>query len=376
MQLIGKKLAIIGASYLQKPLVLKANEMNIHTICFAWEDGAVCKDICDEFYPISITEKEEILKVCTELKIDGILSIASDVAVPTVNYIANKLNLIGNSLKSSNLSTNKYLMRQAFKKCNIPVPKFIKINKGFDLNEVSKLRYPIIVKPVDRSGSKGITVLKDIDGIKKAIDYALMESFVGQAIIEEFILGEEISVEGISYNGRHHIITYTDKITTGFPHFVELEHHQPSKYLNTELQEKIDQIVLKGLDSLYIKNGASHSECIITSDNDIYLTEIGARMGGDFIGSDLVELSTGYDFLKGVIKISLGQIEEIKKGPNLYSGVYFYTNQSQEVKDIFEEKHFSIIKGEIRKLNKKRVKQSSERSGFFIYQSMERLIVN
>ena len=376
MQLIRKKLAIIGASYLQKPLVLKAKEMHIYTICFAWEDGAVCKDICDEFYPISITEKEEILKVCTELKIDGILSIASDVAVPTVNYIANKLNLIGNSLKSSNLSTNKYLMRQAFKKCNIPVPKFIKINKGFDLNEVSKLRYPIIVKPVDRSGSKGITVLKDIDGIKKAIDYALMESFVGQAIIEEFILGEEISVEGISYNGRHHIITYTDKITTGFPHFVELEHHQPSKYLNTELQEKIDQIVLKGLDSLYIKNGASHSECIITSDNDIYLTEIGARMGGDFIGSDLVELSTGYDFLKGVIKISLGQIEEIKKGPNLYSGVYFYTNQSQEVKDIFEEKHFSIIKGEIRKLNKKRVKQSSERSGFFIYQSMERLIVN
>ena len=375
MQLIGKKLAIIGASYLQKPLVLKANEMHIYTICFAWEDGAVCKDICDEFYPISITEKEEILKVCTELKIDGILSIASDVAVPTVNYIANKLNLIGNSLKSSNLSTNKYLMRQAFKKCNIPVPKFIKINKGFDLNEVSKLRYPIIVKPVDRSGSKGITVLKDIDGIKKAIDYALKESFLGQAIIEEFILGEEISVEGISYNGRHHIITYTDKITTGFPHFVELEHHQPSKYLNTELQEKIDQIVLKGLDSLYIKNGASHSECIITSDNDIYLTEIGARMGGDFIGSDLVELSTGYDFLKGVIKISLGQIEEIKKGPNLYSGVYFYSNETKTVKDFITKKNEVIIKSELRKTDINVLKQSSERAGYFIYQSDKKVLI-
>ena len=375
MQLIRKKLAIIGASYLQKPLVLKAKEMHIYTICFAWEDGAVCKDICDEFYPISITEKEEILKVCTELKIDGILSIASDVAVPTVNYIANKLNLIGNSLKSSNLSTNKYLMRQAFKKCNIPVPKFIKINKGFDLNEVSKLRYPIIVKPVDRSGSKGITVLKDIDGIKKAIDYALKESFLGQAIIEEFILGEEISVEGISYNGRHHIITYTDKITTGFPHFVELEHHQPSKYLNTELQEKIDQIVLKGLDSLYIKNGASHSECIITADNDIYLTEIGARMGGDFIGSDLVELSTGYDFLKGVIKISLGQIEEIKKGPNLYSGVYFYSNETKTVKDFITKKNEVIIKSELRKTDINVLKQSSERAGYFIYQSDKKVLI-
>ena len=371
-----KKLAIIGASYLQKPLVLKASEMNIHTICFAWEDGAVCKDICDEFYPISITEKEEILKVCSELEIDGVLSIASDVAVPTVNYIANKLNLIGNSIESSNLSTNKYLMRKAFNKCNIPIPKFIKINEGYDLDEISELRYPIVIKPVDRSGSKGITVLKEKDGIKKAIDYGLKESFVKQAIIEEFIEGQEISVEGISHNGRHNIITYTDKITTGFPHFVELEHHQPSKYLNSELKEKINQIVLKGIDSLYIKNGATHSECIINADNDVYLTEIGARMGGDFIGSDLVELSTGYDYLKGVIKISLGELEEIKINKSLFSGIYFYTNQTEKVKNIFDEKHFSIIKGEFWKLNKRRVKQSSERSGYFIYQSEKKLIVN
>ena len=189
--------------------------------------------------------------------------------------------------------------------------------------------------------------MKEIDGIKKAIDYALKESFVEQAIIEEFIDGQEISVEGISCNGEHQIITYTDKTTSGFPHFVELEHHQPSKYLNSELKEKINQIVLKGLDSLYIKNGATHSELHhYCEDNDIYLTEIGARMGGDFIGSDLVELSTGYDYLTGVIKISLGELEEIKINKSLFSGIYFYTNQSVKVKKIFEEKHFSIIKGE------------------------------
>ena len=373
--MIRKKLAIIGASYLQKPLVLKASEMNIYTICFAWEDGAVCKDICDEFYPISITEKEEILKVCTTIKIDGVLSIASDVAVPTVNYIANKLNLTGNSLESSNLSTNKYLMRKAFKKCNIPIPKFIKINRGSDLNEISKLRYPIIIKPVDRSGSKGITVLKEIDGIKKAIDYAFKESFVEQAIIEEFIEGQEISVEGISHNGRHNIITYTDKITSGFPHFVELEHHQPSKYLNSELKEKINQIVLKGLDSLYIKNGASHSECIITDDNDVYLTEIGARMGGDFIGSDLVELSTGYDYLKGVIKICLGEIEEVKSYLNLHSGVYFYSNQTKKVKKFIKQYDKVIVQSDLKNITKNVLKQSSDRAGYFIYQSDKKVII-
>ena len=79
-----KRLAIIGASYLQRPLVLRAKEMGIYTICFAWEQGAVCKDLCDLFYPISITEKDEILALCRKEQIDGICTIASDVAAPTV----------------------------------------------------------------------------------------------------------------------------------------------------------------------------------------------------------------------------------------------------------------------------------------------------
>ena len=88
-----KTIAIIGASYLQLPLVQKAKEMGLRVICFAWADGAVCSEIADKFYPISIVEKETILKICREEKIDGICTIASDVAAPTVAYVAESMGL-------------------------------------------------------------------------------------------------------------------------------------------------------------------------------------------------------------------------------------------------------------------------------------------
>lgn len=370
-----KKIAIIGASYLQLPLVEKANEMGVYTICFAWEEGAVCKELCDDFYSISILEKKKILEICRTLKIDGIISIASDVAVPTVNFIANALNLIGNSIDSSLRSTNKFLMRNAFEFVNLLNPKFVELDKNYNTKELSGLIYPLIVKPVDRSGSKGITVVKIPENLDKSIQYALDESFTDKVIIEEFIRGEEISVETISWKGEHYILTFTDKITSGFPHFVELEHHQPSKYLNSKLRKQIEDQITLGLNSLGIKYGASHSELLITESGEIYLIEIGARMGGDFIGSDLVFLSTGYDYLKGVINISLGYFETpIIKGSQC-SGIYFYSGKTLKVRDYFSKKGNGIVKSEFRDDCINVVKQSSDRSGYFIYQSAEKLII-
>ena len=127
------KLAIIGASYLQEPLVRKAKEMGLEVHCFAWEEGAVCKDIADYFYPISIVEKELILEKCQEIGIDGITTIASDVAAPTVAYVANKMGLIGNDYDAAVCANNKYLMRNAFIKAGVPCPKYIMFSDQDDV---------------------------------------------------------------------------------------------------------------------------------------------------------------------------------------------------------------------------------------------------
>lgn len=364
-----KKLAIIGASYLQLPLVEKAKEMGIETICFAWEEGAVCKEVCDHFYPISTVEKEKILEVCQNEGISGICSIASDVAAPTVAYVANKMGLVGNPYESAVKANNKYQMRNAFMEAGVPCPQY-KMVMSVDEAHSKEWKYPLIVKPSDRSGSLGVTKVLAPEDLTPAVTKALSVSFKKEAMVEEFIEGREISVEFISYKGHHYPLQITDKVTTEAPHFVELQHHQPST-LSSDMFEKIYGITKNALNALGITNGASHSEYKITDEGRIAIMEIGARMGGDFIGSDLVRLSTGYDFLKGVIDVALGTFEEPQQTVHKYSGVYFLCKETESLKSYIEnyKKYPEIVKAEITDPVLRNIECSADRSGYFIYQS-------
>ncbi len=372
---MDKKLAIIGASYLQLPLVKKAKEMGIETHCFAWEEGAVCKGIADYFYPISIIEKEAILKKCQEIGIDGITTIASDTATLAVNYVASHIGLISNPDEYTETCTNKYKMRQCFMENGLPSPKFTLVDKNNNYS-IKDFRFPLIVKPTDRSGSRGVEKITDCSQLDEAIHRATKESFSGEAIIEEFVTGREISVETISYEGKHYVLQITDKVTTGAPYFVELEHHQPST-LASDIQDQIRILVPQALNALHIQFGASHSELKITEDNDIRFIEIGARMGGDFIGSDLVRLSTGYDFLKGVIDVALGKFETPVINEHKYSGVYFLCKETESLKTIIENKkdYPEIVEAEITDLTLRNVECSGDRSGYIIYKSIKKMIL-
>ena len=378
MNLQNKKLAIVGASYLQLPLVLKAKELGVRTICFAWEDGAVCRDYADKYYPLSITEKEKILAVCREERIDGITTIATDVAVPTINYVAHELGLIGNSPESGYIATNKSAMREALKKGGVRCPFFQKILSVSDaLEAISRTTFPVIVKPCDRSGSMGVTKVDKRDDLPDAVEAALACSFCKEAILEKFVdIAQEISVEGISWRGEHHVLAITDKVTTGAPHYVELGQHQPSQLPQTILDEAIRQVKL-GVKALGIEYGASHPELMISKDGEVFVTEIGSRMGGDFIGSDLVYLSTGYDFLKGVIEIALGAFSGVHFGEKHFAGVWFYAPDTPQVKEIIEHqpRYPWIVRGELHEDELKPLTRSADRAGYFIYKNSKKIIL-
>lgn len=371
-----KKLAIIGASYLQEPIVKKAKQMGIYTICFAWADGATCAEICDKFYDISIIEKEQILEICKKEQIDGITTIASDTATLTVNYVASRMGLISNPDEYSEICTNKFKMRQCFMDADVPSPKFTLVDDEGKYS-IKGFRFPLIVKPTDRSGSRGVEKVLDPVQLESAIKRARKDSFEGKAIIEEFVTGREISVEGISFEGNHTILQITDKVTTGAPFFVELGHHQPSS-LSDEIKIKVKQIVLNALDALHIQYGASHSELKIDEDGNIRVIEIGARMGGDFIGSNLVQLSTGYDFVKGVIDVALGTFEEPKLTQNNYSGVYFLCKETEWVKPLIlnYKDNPDIVEARITDPVLRNIECSGDRSGYLIYQSNKKVEFN
>jgi biotin carboxylase len=374
---MSKKLAIIGASYLQLPLVKKAKEMGIQTHVFAWEEGAVAKDMADFFYPVSILEKYKILQECRAIRPDGIVSIASDIAMPTVNFIAAQLNLTGNSMESTVVSTDKFEMRKRLSSRNIPCPRFILLEKKgrLDPDRFKGLKFPLIIKPTDRSGSRGVTKVNDPNHLAEAVDRAFSESLANRVIVEEYIeTKKEVSVEMISWKGEHHFLAITDKLTTGEPYFVEVQQHEPAD-LPAELEYRIKQIVKEALSALGIQYGASHSEIIIDVEGNPVIVEVGARMGGDNIGASLVELSTGYDFLMGVIEVSMGIEPEIKKTFSQYAGIYYLTPNSGIVNDVVvnTNRHPEITKWEVFIRPGDRidfpVKESAARSGYFMYQS-------
>lgn len=209
-----------------------------------------------------------------------------------------------------------------------------------------------------------------------AINKALSESIQGRAIVEEFIEGREFSVEMISFRGEHQFITITDKETTGAPFFVEIAHHQPAN-ISSEIKAKIIKTVMVALDALGIENGASHSEVFLTKDNEIRIVEIAGRMGGELIGSHMVPLSTGYDFLKAVIQVALGEAPDPVSPTQepMHSGVYYVLPKAGTIKEVKNySKRYSKVKEAISILNEGDeispiIDGAGKRAGIIVYQN-------
>ena len=364
-----KKIAIIGANDFQNPLILKAKSLGYETHVFAWQDGSIGEKTADYFYPISIVEKDEILEKCKEIGIDAIATIASDLATLTVNYVAEKLGLPGNSLECTKKSTNKYEMRKAFKEAGVATPGFEIVSSPEDIEKLSDMEYPLIVKPTDRSGSRAITKIYKKEELEEAISKAIENSFEKKAIVEEYIEGNEFSAEGITYNGEHKFLTITRKATTGAPHFIETGHIE-SAGLSKDMEEKVYKELTKALTALEITNSATHSEFKITPNGDVRIIEIGARMGGDCIGSDLVQISTGYDFIKMVIDVAMGNKPSFEKVTEPKIAVIRFIFNKKDLEDFERVKkeapELIYFVSKIEDISSHKVVDSSSRFGFYI----------
>lgn len=362
-----KKIAIIGASYLQEPLIQKAKAKGLETHVFAWAAGDVGEKSADFFYPVSIVEKEEILEKCREIGVEGICTIASDLAAITVNYVAENMGLIGNSMACTLVSTNKHEMRKCFEANNCPSPKSLKVTSAEEIDPAS-IEFPVIVKPVDRSGSRGITKVEKYEDLAEAIERSKSQGFEKCALVEEFAEGQEYSVEFISWEGEHTFLALTKKFTTGAPDFIETGHVEPAP-VSEELLQKVQDVVRHALDSLGIRYGASHSELKISDKGVIRLIEIGGRMGGDNIGSSLVKLSTGYDFVDAVVDVAMGVKPVAVKTKQSCAGIHFIFDQKDiDCLNRLKAEHPEIlIQEDIHEITEEKVTDSGSRFGYFMF---------
>lgn len=317
-----KRLLVLAAGILQVPVIKKAKEMGIYVIAADGDSNAAGLEYSDKAIVVNITSEEDVLKVVREERIDGVIHPCSEVSMNVMGRLNDELGLSGITREQAIRATNKHLMREAFESGNAPSPKSILTENAEDawVHLQNDFSTDGILKPSRNSGSRGIAkVSRDMDkaDFVKAYDIALNESRDKSVLLEQFIEGPEFSIEIIVWNGKVNVLTVTDKKTTGAPHFVELGHNQPSCYSAEEV-EILKAAAVSGVKALGVNNCACHAEAKLM-DGKAYLMEIGARLGGDFISTELTHLSTGVDLVAAAIDVALGvepdlRVKEEPKG--------------------------------------------------------------
>ena len=304
-----KRLLVLAAGILQVPVIKKAKEKGYYVIVVDGDSNAIGLQYADKAICANITDEEIMLEIAREQHVDGVIHPCSEVSMNVMGRINDELGLAGITKEQAIRATNKHLMREAFEKGNAPSPKSILTDSAEDAWEHLQDDFSTdgILKPSRNSGSRGIAkVVCDMNkaDFVNAYNIALNESRDKSVLIEQFIEGPEFSIEIIVWNGRVNVLTVTDKKTTGAPHFVELGHNQPSCYSKEDV-DTLEAAAIAGVKALGVNNCACHAEAKLMN-GKAYLMEIGARLGGDFISTELTHLSTGIDMVAAAIDVALG----------------------------------------------------------------------
>lgn len=322
-----KKIMILGASSLQLPAILKAKEMGLTSVVVDMNKDAVGFKYADVKLEISTIDIPNVVKAAIEHNINAVITLATDMPVRTVAAVGEALGIPAISVENAKKATNKILMRDALAKCNVPIPHYFQTSSEEEfiaaVKQIRNMECKCIVKPADSSGSRGVNLLSAYDefSLRQAYDYSKKNSRIGEVIVEEFMEGKEVCVETLNTNGVCYPIQITDKLTTGSPYFVEMGHSQPS-HLSKETQDKIKEVAIAANMAIGNDNGSSCTEIIVTKDGP-KVVELGARLAGDYMTTDLVPLSTGIDMVKSIIQIALGEIPDCNPKFNKGSAIRF-----------------------------------------------------
>lgn len=305
-----RRLLIIGASILQLPAIKKAKSLGHYVAVADYDSDAIGITYADEYYNASTIDADAITEVARQFRPDGIMTLATDMPMRSIAQATSRLGLPGISMDTAVKATDKGVMIDAFKKYGVASPWYYIVPNWKTLQEISaQITFPCIVKPTDNSGSRGVILVKSLDGLDEAFRYSSTHSRGGKVIIEEFLQGQEVSVEVMVVNRHVHILAITDKLTTGAPFFVEMGHSQQSM-LPADALVKIRDTAKQAVQAVGINNGPAHVEVMLTEQGP-KMIELGARMGGDCITTHLVPLSTGIDMIKATIDVSLGVVPDL-----------------------------------------------------------------
>lgn len=325
-----KSILIFGVGELQKSIINRAKLMGLYVVGIDPCVDAVCKDEVDVFEVVDGQDYEGTLSVAYKYKISAVVTAATDKPLVMMARIAKELGLRFYSEETAIWSTDKYQMKQRFLEGGIPCARGRVIKRAEETND---LEFPLILKPRDNSGSRGVILCRNIEELATAMNETFQYTHMDSVLVEEYIEGSEYSVESLHYDGKSKVIQFTEKRTTSFPYNVELGHIQPAT-LSAEHKKEICSIVDKIGKALNFEHCPSHTELKI-NDRGIFVIETSPRLGGDYITSTLTPLSTGINIEDQLLHIALGEKVDINTGHiEKAAGVRFLSYPEGRIKAI------------------------------------------
>lgn len=334
-----KKILLLGGAYHQIPAIKKAKELGYYAITADYLPNNPGHQYSDEYHNVSTTDKEGILKLAKELQVDGVIAYASDPAAPVAAYVSNALNLPGSPLESIDILGKKYLWRQFLQENGFNTPKAVSGKHCYDF-DLQGWEYPIIVKPSDSSGNKGITKISGEDELEDAIVCAQRFSRNKIVIVEEFIerIGCQIGGDGFYGDGHLDFVCFGDLFVNPggnplFPTGIML----PAS-LDERLKQGISNEIERLLTLLHVKNLSFNLEIMIDKRGRIFLMEIGPRNGGFFL-PQLIEYYKSVSLVDYAVQSAMGaKVNHAAHRPSISDkcyGIYvIHSNKEGQLKGV------------------------------------------
>lgn len=302
-----KKLLMLGGGFLQNFVITKARELGYYVYCLDANPDAEGFQSASESAVINIVEEDACLAFAREKNIDGVTTAATDYSVLTMSRIATELGLPGINYDSARLIKNKASVRKVLFDAKADDTGYSHIVDSSECARRIKdeVVYPVMVKPCDGSGSRGASRVDSADEFVKACEVAMGCSLSHKAVAEPFVHGREYGVESFVNNGDIHILAVMQKDMTLPPYYAELGHAIPSG-LSEDLEQKVKSCVRKALIAMGVNHGSVNMDLLINDRGDVHIIDVGARMGGNLIGSHIIPLGTGVDYMGNMIKAAVG----------------------------------------------------------------------
>lgn len=327
-----KKILILGAGLWQIPYLKKAKDMGFFVCATDWSENPEGKKYANVFEAISVRDKEETLAFAMRNHIDAIFT-NSDVAVPTVAYVAEKMNIPCYTQQQAQIATDKFQMRNFIKSIGLATPQYFLCSSLKELSEkYNFLNTKCIIKPIDNCGSRGVYIVETVDQLLSVAHETFENSFSGKILLEEFMVGKESSVEVLVNEGEPTILGWCKKQKSLEPYRFDI---QLDYFPDFPIEEHcaVSDLVNKLVNGLEFRNGIMHVEFMWTS-SGIKIIEFALRGCGSNIITHLMPIIRGFDIMEFLLKKSMGETVDIKLTKNLFGTLKFIIPSPGVVKSI------------------------------------------